>query len=128
MPAAVVVRRPVARAPSRAASIITRYRTRTIALARRGGRAVAKRSWERRALIVAPITGFAMAKLADMELPTVPGLGKNGTIAVVSTVAAVAMPGNQWLGHVAAAALAVAAHELTRTGTLAGDDDDGGIP
>jgi hypothetical protein len=109
---------------SRAGAIITRYRTRTVAVVRRSGRAVAKKAWERKALVAAPVVGFAMAKLHDMDVPMIPGIGKNGTIAVAATIAAV-WSGNEWANHIAASALGIAAYELTRTGTLSGDDEEG---
>lgn len=115
-PAASPARRRVAAIASRAKHV-----------ARRGGTAVAKRAWERRATFVSPLVGYAMGYIQreNINIPSFGPLGKNGTIAAALFAASFFLK-NEYVSHAFAAAAAVASYDYATTGSVHGVGRVGG--
>jgi hypothetical protein len=105
-----------------------RTRTRIVQAARRGGRAVARRAWERKQLLGAMGIGAVLGYMERnaVAVPTLGPLGRDGTIALVLIGLDMVSPG-PWLNALASGAAACATKGMMTSPTVSGDEDEGGV-
>jgi hypothetical protein len=109
---------PAHHAPSRPVVIVQKVKA---AAKRHAGRAAAG-AIEERHRIGAIAGGFALGMIdkSAIDFPTIPFLGRAGTLGLLAWGAA-RMTKNEWASHAATGLLAIAAYELSKEGTISGD-------
>jgi len=116
--APVIVRVPASPKPAK--------RTR----ARHYGAAIGHAAAEEKHRIAAIFTGAVLGWLdaQGTKIPTVPMLGRAGTVGVATYLIYRQSKGNRMLSHIATGALTIAAYELANKGSISGDDSVMGDP
>jgi hypothetical protein len=97
---------------------------------RRIGHAIGAAASEEKHRIAAVLTGAILGWLdaQGTKIPTVPMLGRAGTVGVVAYLIHRQSKGNRMLSHIATGALTIAAYELANKGTISGDETMGDDP
>lgn len=109
------------RIPPELSALAKRIREKGGGLARRGGTAAARAAWDEKHTIAALVTGGALgyAERQNMQIPTIPALGRDGTVAVAAFFAGRAMK-SKTLSHIATGAGACAMKDMVRSSSFFG--------
>lgn len=93
--------------------------------ARRVGAAIGHQASEEKHRIAAIFTGAVLGWLDSQgtKIPTVPMLGRAGTVGVAAYLIYRQSKSNRMLSHIATGALTIAAYQLGNKGTISGDLD-----
>jgi hypothetical protein len=114
---------PAHHQPSRPVVIVQKVK----AAAKHHARRVGMGAYEERHRLGAIAGGFALGMIdkSAIDFPTLPFLGRAGTLGLAAWGLS-RMTKNEWASHAATGLLAIAAYELSKEGTISGEEYGGG--